>query len=69
MTILELVEEYLDGKKDAISVIRTISGMFNPDIAVNLLALICAITRVEQGDLDKETMRSVWLKKETDETT
>lgn len=62
MSILELLEEYLDGKRSAISAIRTISGIFNPDHAVILLAVICAITRVEEGDLSKETMRSIWLK-------
>lgn len=57
----KLLEEYLEGKSDAITVIRTISGMFNPDHAIILMALICSITRIEQGDLDKETFRSIWL--------
>ena len=67
MTLKELLEEYVSGKTDAISVIRTLSGMFNPDHAVALLTLICAITRVEQGDLDKETFVALWLKKDENE--
>lgn len=57
----KLLEEYLDGKTDAISVIRALTGMFNPDYAVHILALVCAITRIEQGDLEKETFRKLWL--------
>lgn len=62
MSIKDLIVEYLDGNRDAISTIRAISGAFNPEIATNLLSLICAITRIEQGDLDKETMRKIYLK-------
>lgn len=61
-TIKSLLDNYLDGKTDAISVIRTLSGMFNPDHAVSLLTLICAITRIEQGDLEKEDFKSIWMK-------
>jgi len=57
--VKDLLVSYLDGRNDAISVIRTMSGMFNPDNAVNILSVICMITRVEQGDLDKETFRKV----------
>jgi hypothetical protein len=56
----ELLTKYLNGQTDAISVIRTLSGMFNPDYAIDILAIICAITRVEQGDMDKETFKSVF---------
>lgn len=56
----ELLLKYINGETDAISVIRTLSGMFNPDYAVDILAIICSITRVEQGDMDKETFKSVF---------
>lgn len=62
MTIRDLLEEYLQGKLDAISLIRRISGAFDPDHAIDLLSLVCFITRVEQGDLDKDTFRKLWLK-------
>lgn len=62
MTLVDLMEEYLEGKTSAIQVIRTMSGMFNPDHAVTLLTYICAITRIEQGDLDHDTFRKVYLK-------
>lgn len=61
MTTRQLLENYLDGKTDAISTIRAISGAFNPDFAVDLLALICAITRIEQGDLEKDLFRQLWM--------
>lgn len=64
MTLKDLLTEYADGKTDAISAIRTLSGMFDPKHAVSLLTVICAITRHEQGDLDHETFRKVWLKEE-----
>ena len=62
MTIKQLLEEYLEGKQSAIHVIRTLSGMFDPNHAVGILTLICAITRAEEGDLDKETFKEVYTK-------
>jgi hypothetical protein len=64
MTLIEASQEYLNGKTDAIALIRTLSGMFNPDHAVTLLTFICAITRIEQGDLDKETFWKIYMKQE-----
>lgn len=62
MSLIDLLREYADEKIDAISTIRRISGMFEPQYAVDLLTIICAITRVEQGDLDRATFRKVWLR-------
>lgn len=61
MTLIEMVNEYLEGKQTAIHVIRTLSGMFNPDHAVDILAIICAITRHEEGDLSTEVFKQVFL--------
>ena len=63
MTIKSLLDDYLEGKQTPIHVIRTLSGMFNPDHAIGLLTLICAITRVEEGDLDKETFKEIYAKR------
>lgn len=60
MKITDLLNEYLEGKTSAVETIRMLSGIFNPDTAVDLLTLINAVTRVELGDLDKDTFRSVW---------
>lgn len=60
--IKKYLEQYLDGKIDAISFIRMLSGMFNPDHAMTILSLICTITRHEQGDIDTETFKAIWLK-------
>ncbi len=60
--MVELIGDYVDDKVTAINFIRTLSGAFNPSHAVSILALICAICRVEEGDLDKETFRSLFIK-------
>jgi len=49
----EEITQYLDGDITAIDLIRTLSGGFDPRDAVSVLVMICAICRVEQGDLDK----------------
>lgn len=59
MKISELCDTYLEGEITAIGLIRSMSGAFNPDHAVALLTLICAVTRVEDGDLDKDTFRRI----------
>lgn len=59
MLIKDLLLEYLDGKHNAIQVIRQLSGMFDPRNAVNILATINQVTRVEQGDLEKDLLRSM----------
>lgn len=68
MTLIELLRGYLDGKTPAIEVIRRVSGIFNPESAVDLLTLVNAITRVEQGDLDKETFAKVWKLSDTNQS-
>jgi hypothetical protein len=62
MTIIDLLTQYSEGKREAIQVIRDMSGMFDPKHAVTLLTYVCAVTRVEQGDLDMECFREVYLK-------
>ena len=64
MTLVKLINEYLDGEKDAITTIRILSGIFNPDHMMTILTLICQITRHAQGDLDTETFRRVYLKRD-----
>lgn len=56
----QVLLDYLNKKNDAISTIRELSGIFNPDYAVDILAIICSITRVEQGDMDRETFKKVF---------
>ena len=61
MTLAEQLQEYLDGKISAISMIRMLSGMFNPQHAITILAIICSITRVEEGDMDREFFKSYFI--------
>ena len=60
MNIKDLMKQYFTGDLDAISLIRMLSGMFDPSKATTLLTLICTITRHEQGDITTETFNSVW---------
>lgn len=65
MTLKQTLQEYIvsrdtDSPKTALELIRTISGVFNPDSAVDLLVLVNQVTRLECGDLDIETFKSVW---------
>lgn len=56
----QLLLDYANKKIDAITTIRTLSGMFHPEHAVDILSIICQITRVEQNDLDRETFKSIF---------
>jgi hypothetical protein len=60
----EMLNDYLDKKTDAITVIRKLSGMFNPDYAIDILSIICTITRHEQGDIETETFREIYKLKD-----
>ena len=60
MSLKELLLNYLNKETDAITVIRMLSGMFDPTTAVSVLSLICAITRHEQGDMDTDVFKSVF---------
>lgn len=66
MTIQDRLAQHLNDIEEAdhaqatIQLIREISGAFNPDHAVDLLALINQVTRLQQGDLDIETFKAVW---------
>lgn len=60
MTIKDLISKYLNKEMTAVEAIRLLSGMFNPDHAVDLLTIINQICRHEVGDLDTETFKSVY---------
>lgn len=60
MSLKDLIAKYLNKEVTAVDAIRQITGMFNPDYAVDLLALVNQICRHEQGDLDTETFKSVY---------
>jgi hypothetical protein len=64
MTIIDACKKYLNGDDDAINMIRGLSGIIIENQAILRLTLICAITRIEQGDLDKDTFWEVYLKQE-----
>jgi hypothetical protein len=55
----EQFDQYADGDITAIQLIRNLAGIFKPEGAISILAHICLICRVEQGELSKETYRSL----------
>lgn len=60
MTLIDLLNKYLNKDIDAISTIRRLTSIFNPEAAIDILSLINSITRHEQGDIDTKTFRKVW---------
>lgn len=66
MTIKDVLAKYLediegaDHAKATIELIRQLSGAFNPDHAVDILALINQITRLHSGDLEIEVFKEIW---------
>jgi hypothetical protein len=60
MSIKEAISKYLNKSMTSTELIRMLSGMFNPDIAVDLLVVINQVCRHEQGDLDTETFKSLY---------
>ena len=67
MTVNELLLSYIEGETDAISAIRALSGIFDPNVAINYLVIICQITRIEQGDLEKDLFVKLYKLKENEE--
>jgi len=61
----KLLLDVADGRTTAVRAIREISGAFNPDHAVELLAIICAITRLVEGDMTTEDFKSIFKLEET----
>lgn len=55
----ELLEQYLNKEITAIHTIRTLSGIVDPNYAIDILVIICQITRMEEGDLDAETFKKM----------
>lgn len=60
MKIQDLLQEYIDKKKTAIEVIAMITGIINPDQAVNIVAIVNQVARHANKDLSDETFKSVW---------
>lgn len=54
MKLIDLVDQYVNEDITALETIRVLSGVFNPDNAIDLLAIINQICRVDSGDLPKE---------------
>ncbi len=60
MTLKAALQNYVDKKQTALELIGGMTGMFNPQAAIDLLALINQITRLESGSLDMETFKSIY---------
>lgn len=60
MTIIEALQEYADKKTTAIKLIRSMTGTVRAEMAIDVLALVNQITRIEEGDLDMETFKEMY---------
>jgi hypothetical protein len=60
MTIKAALQEYVSKKTTALQLIGSMTGMFNPDMAIDILALINQITRVESGDMDLQIFKDMY---------
>ena len=54
MSIKDLLQDLVNEKLTGYEVIRIITGMIDPDQAINIIALVNQITRFCIGDMDKE---------------
>jgi hypothetical protein len=61
MTIRQLLKSYSIGETDAVSAIRMLSGVIDPEKTIAHLAVICQITRVEHGDLEMTTFKEMYF--------
>lgn len=59
MTIQKAFQDYVDKKATAIDVINLMTGIINPDHAVDICALINQITRVEKGEMEIEIFKEM----------
>lgn len=60
MTIVQALQEYASGKTTAIKLIRSMTGIVKAETAVDILALINQITRVEEGDMDMQIFKDIY---------
>ena len=60
MTIKQALQDYADKKLPALELIGSMTGMFRPEAAVDILALINQITRVESGSLEFQIFKDIY---------
>lgn len=60
MTIDKLINQYLDKEVEYTDVVRQLSGIFRPEHACDLLAIINQVTRHKIGEVDTLTMKDIW---------
>lgn len=60
MKIKDLLQEYVDKNQTATQVIGLLTGIINPDQAINILAIVNQIARHANGELDTQTFKSIW---------
>jgi hypothetical protein len=56
----DLLQRYCNIEISAIQLIRALTGIINPDTAIDILALVNQIARLELGDLDLETFKQMY---------
>ena len=60
MSLKEALNQYLNKQISAMELIRLLTGIVNPDHAVDTLAIINQVTRLELGDQDVDTFKAIF---------
>ena len=68
MTIKDLFQKYINKEASLAETIGALTGIIDPEQAVNIIAMVNQLSRVELGTMDRETFISVYgLEKSEDE--
>jgi len=64
--IKDLFQQYIDKDLSGYETIATLTGIINPDIVVDVLAMVNQIARLESGKMDRETFISIYKLKDSE---
>lgn len=60
MSIREALQQYINEEITAIELIRLLTGVFDPDNALELMALINQVCRHEEGDIPTVEFKKIY---------
>lgn len=60
MTIKDALQGYVDKKMTGYELIGDMTAMINPEQAIDILALVNQVTRIERGTLDLPTFKAMY---------
>lgn len=59
MTIKDKFQQFANKEITAVQLIRDMTGIINPEFAVDIIALVNQVTRVELGDLEMDLFKEM----------